>query len=494
MYYPSLEEFKEKAKQGNLIPVYREILADMETPVSAFRKIGQGQYAFLLESVEGGEKVGRHSFLGSEPFALFQSKGREVKICRDGETETRTLAEGEDPLTALKALLEDYRFVPVAGLPKFCGGAVGYIGYDVVRFFERLPVLAQDDLDLPDCMLVLTDTCLIFDHARHRLKVLSNARVNGDPVRAYHEAVEKIESLVARLNAPLPETPRAASLKNGELVRNLTPEEFRQKVLKVKEYIAAGDVIQTVLSQRLSLKVTCDPFDLYRALRSLNPSPYMYYLTYGDLRIVGSSPERLVSEEDGEVITRPIAGSRRRGASPQEDERIAAELLSDEKERAEHIMLVDLGRNDLGRVCEHGSVVVDELMGIEKYSHVIHIVSNVRGRLRRGSDQFDVLRACFPAGTLSGAPKVRAMEIIEELEPTRRGPYGGAIGYFSFSGNMDTAITIRTITMKGNMAHIQVGAGIVADSDPQREYEECAVIKAGALLKAIEMCENGMAH
>jgi anthranilate synthase component 1 len=492
MYYPSLEEFKEKARTGNLIPVYREILADMETPVSTFRKIGQGQYAFLLESVEGGEKVGRHSFLGSEPFAVFQSKGREVKITRDGETKTRYLAEGEDPLTALKGLLEEYHFVPVAGLPRFCGGAVGYIGYDVVRFFERLPALAEDDLGLPDCMLVFTDTCLIFDRVRHRLKVLSNARVNGDPASAYHEAVEKIEALIAKLNAPLPEAVLRPLQRNGELRSSVTPEQFRRSVLKVKDYIAAGDAIQVVLSQRLSRKVRSDPFDLYRALRSLNPSPYMYYLTYGDLRIIGSSPERLVSEEDGEVITRPIAGSRRRGSSLEEDERIIADLLSDEKERAEHIMLVDLGRNDIGRVCEHGSVVVDELMGIEKYSHVIHIVSNVRGKLRPECDQFDVLRACFPAGTLSGAPKVRAMEIIEELEPTRRGPYGGAIGYFSFSGNMDTAITIRTITMNGDEAHIQVGAGIVADSDPQREHEECAVIKAGALLRAIEMCENGL--
>ncbi len=536
MYYPSLDEFKEKAKQGNLIPVYREILADMETPVSAFRKIGQGKYAFLLESVEGGEKVGRHSFLGSEPFAVFQSKGREVKISRDGETETRVLKEGENPLTALRELLGEYRFVPVSGLPRFCGGAVGYIGYDVVRFFERLPELAEDDLGLPDCLLVFTDTCLIFDHARHRVKVLSNARINGDPARAYHHAVEKIEALIARLNDPLPAnhphpnpppsrgrevvgaapsrcgpqnipnrspsevgnemaSPLVGEDKGGgdNLRRNLTPEDFRQAVLRAKEYIAAGDVIQVVLSQRLGVKVTGDPFDLYRVLRSLNPSPYMYYLTYGDLKIIGSSPERLVSEEDGIVITRPIAGSRRRGSSTEEDERIMAELLADEKERAEHIMLVDLGRNDLGRVCEFGSVVVDELMGIEKYSHVMHIVSNVRGKLRPECDQFDVLRACFPAGTLSGAPKIRAMEIIEELEPTRRGPYGGAIGYFSFSGNMDTAITIRTIVMKGEDAHIQVGAGIVADSDPQREYEECVVLKGGALLKAIETAQEGLA-
>jgi anthranilate synthase component 1 len=493
MYYPSLEEFKEKAKQGNLIPVYREILADMETPVSAFRKIGQGQYAFLLESVEGGEKVGRHSFLGSEPFAVFRAKGQEITVCRDGKTTTRTLKKDEDPLTALRALLEEYKFVPVAGLPRFCGGAVGYIGYDMVRHFERLPEETEDDLNLPDCMLVFTDTCVIFDHAQHRVKVLSNARVNGDPEQAYHQAIKRIEALIAQLNAPLPfAAPHEAKAGNG-LERNQTKEEFEQKVLRAKEYIAAGDAIQVVLSQRLSKKVNCDPFDIYRALRSLNPSPYMYYLTYGDLKIVGSSPERLVSEEEGVVITRPIAGSRRRGANAKEDERISAELLSDEKEKAEHIMLVDLGRNDLGRVCEAGTVVVDELMGIEKYSHVIHIVSNVRGKLRADCDQFDVLRACFPAGTLSGAPKVRAMEIIEELEPTRRGPYGGAIGYFSFSGNMDTAITIRTIVCKNGVANMQLGAGIVADSVPSREYEECVSIKGGALLKAIEIAEEGLA-
>jgi anthranilate synthase component I len=493
MYHPSLEEFKEKAKQGNLIPVYREIIADMETPVSAFRKIGQGQYAFLLESVEGGEKMGRHSFLGSEPFAVFQSKGREISITRDGETQTRTLAEGEDPLTALRSLLAEYKFVPTEGLPRFCGGAVGYIGYDVVRFFEKLPDLTEDDLGLPDCMLVFTDTCLIFDHALHRVKVLSNARVNGDPTKAYKRAIDKIEELVSRLSEPLPKTSPRPLVALEKPHSNLTPDEFRAAVLKAKEYIASGDAIQVVLSQRISVNVACDPFDLYRALRSLNPSPYMYYLTYGDLKIIGSSPERLVSEEDGVVITRPIAGSRRRGKDAKEDEAIIADLLGDEKERAEHIMLVDLGRNDLGRVCEPGTVTVDELMGIEKYSHVIHIVSNVKGKLRSDKDQFDVLRACFPAGTLSGAPKVRAMEIIEELEPTKRGPYGGAIGYFSFSGNMDTAITIRTIVMKDQEAHIQVGAGIVADSDPQKEYEECAVIKAGAMLRAIEMLKNGLA-
>ncbi len=493
MYHPTKAEFKEKARKGNLIPVWKEVLLDTETPVSAFRKIGNSQYAFLLESVEGGESVGRHSFLGSEPFAVFTSKGDTVTVMRDGRRQTRTLAEGEDPLTALKTLLSEYKFVPVEGLPKFCGGAVGFIGYDTVRFFEKLPEQTTDDLGLPDSVLVLTDTCVIFDHAYHRGKVVSNALVNGDADAAYDEAVRKIDALCARLAAPAPAVPAPSPRpKDTTLRTNLSKDDYEKIVVKAKEYITAGDIIQAVLSQRLSREVAANAFDIYRALRSLNPSPYMYYLTYGDLRIVGSSPERLVSVEDGTVITRPIAGSRPRGKTPQEDEALAAELLADEKERAEHIMLLDLGRNDLGRVCRYGTVSVDEQMVIEKYSHVQHIVSNVRGQIRVDKDQFDVLRACFPAGTLSGAPKVRAMEIIEELEPTRRGPYGGVIGYFSFSGNMDTAITIRTIVCTNGTAHMQVGAGIVADSVPEREYDECVKLKGGALLRAIEMAEAGL--
>ncbi|MFB3882821.1 MAG: anthranilate synthase component I [Armatimonadota bacterium] len=493
MYYPTKAEFKEKARKGNLIPVWKEVLLDTETPVSAFRKLGSTQYAFLLESVEGGETVGRHSFLGSEPFAVFTSKGDTVTVMRGGRRQTRTLAPGEDPLDALKALLSEYKFVPVEGLPKFCGGAVGFIGYDAVRFFEKLPDRATDDLALPDSVLVLTDTCLIFDHAFHRGKVVSNALVNGDPDAAYDEAVRKIDALCARLAAPGPGVPAPSPRPRDTTLRtNLSKGDYERIVAQAKEYISAGDIIQVVLSQRLTREVAANAFDIYRALRSLNPSPYMYYLTYGDLRIIGCSPERLVSVEDGEVITRPIAGSRPRGETPQEDEALAAELLADEKERAEHIMLLDLGRNDLGRVCRYGTVKVDQQMVIEKYSHVQHIVSNVRGRIRADKDQFDVLRSCFPAGTLSGAPKVRAMQIIEELEPTRRGPYGGVIGYFSFSGNMDTAITIRTIVCTNGTAHMQVGAGIVADSVPSREYDECVKLKGGALLRAIEMAEAGL--
>jgi len=489
---PSREEFRELAGRGNLIPVYRIVLGDLETPVSAFRKIGRGRYAFLLESVEGGETVGRHSFLGSEPFLIFRSKGDHVTLDDGEEQKHVTLAPGQDPLSLLKELLAKYKFVPSPGLPKFCGGAVGYMAYDVVRFFERLPAAAQDDLGLPDCIFVFTDTCLIFDHVKHQMWLLSNALVEDDVDAAYDAAVQKVERLVALLQEPWQAAARPTQEPKPEkVVSNLTRPEFEERVGRCKDYITAGDNVQIVLSQRLTQPVTAEPFDIYRALRSLNPSPYMYYLTYEDLRIIGSSPERLVSEENGEVITRPIAGTRPRGSTPEEDEELERDLRSDQKELAEHIMLVDLGRNDLGRVCRYGTVQVDPLMDVERYSHVMHLVSNVRGRLRPDLDQFDVLRACFPAGTVTGAPKVRAMEIIEELEPTRRGPYAGAVGYFSFTGNMDTAITIRTIVVCNNTAHVQVGAGIVADSKPANEYQE-TMNKAGALLRAIEMAEAGL--
>jgi anthranilate synthase component 1 len=487
-------------------------LGDLETPVSAFLKLGSGDaalrsgeaasargrdYAFLLESVEGGEKVGRYSFLGSQPYLIFESKDCQVRITGPDGRETRELAPNTDPLTVLKQLLLRRRFVASPELPRFCGGAVGYLSYDLVRFFEELPDSTTDDLALPDCTLLFTDTCLIFDHLRRRILVVANAYVEDDADAAYDEAVAKIDAMVQRLarhmDRPhlLESAPPVSAALPVPAQANMTREQFMAGVRRAKEYIAAGDAIQVVLSQRLSQPLRAEPFDVYRALRSLNPSPYMYYLSFGDLKIIGSSPERLVSEEEGEVITRPIAGSRRRGATAQEDEALCAELLRDEKERAEHIMLVDLGRNDIGRVCEPGTVQVDKLMTVERYSHVSHMVSNVRGRLAAGKDQFDVLRACFPAGTVSGAPKIRAMEIIDELEPTRRGPYAGAIGYFSFSGNMDTAITIRTVVVKDRTAYLQVGAGIVADSVPEHEYQE-TVNKAMALLRALEMAENGL--
>ena len=489
MYYPSLKEFIKKAKEGNLIPVYQEILADFETPVSAFTKIDTGNYAYLLESAERGEGLGRYSFLGSNPSLIFKSKGKRVEIIKDGKKKVRKVS---DPLVVLKKLMSRYKFVKVKGLPRFVGGMVGYLSYDMARVFERLPDENPDDLNLPDAIFLLTDTILIFDHLEHKIKVISNAHIKKNPKKAYQEAIGKIEGLISQLRKPI----REGSRVKGQGLRvkiksNFTKEAFKKRVRKAKEYIRAGDIIQVVLSQRLETKITVDPFDIYRALRTINPSPYMYYLKCKGLRLIGSSPEILVRLEEGMVEVRPIAGTRPRGRTEKEDRALEKELLADPKERAEHIMLVDLGRNDVGRVAEFGTVKVNELMVIERYSHVMHIVSDVAGKLKRNRDSFDVLRASFPAGTVTGAPKIRAMEIIDELEPVRRGPYAGAVGYFSFSGNLDTCITIRTIVIKGNQAYIQAGAGIVADSIPEREYRE-TLNKAKAPIKAIENAEKGL--
>jgi anthranilate synthase component 1 len=492
MYYPSFEVFQAKAKQGNLIPVYREILADLETPVSAFLKIDTGEYSFLLESVEGGEKWARYCFLGSNPSIIFQSKGNQVEILREGNR--RELREVQDPLATLKELMAEYQPVAVEGLPRFFGGAVGYLSYDMVRFFEELPTTAIDDVHIPDSFFVITDTLLIFDNVQHKLKVVSNVllREGQDLEEAYNEAKEKIEEIIAKLRKPIPDPlPVHRAAAPSDLRSNFKQEEFESIVRQAKEYISAGDIFQVVLAQRLQLDLDVHPFDVYRALRTINPSPYMFYLKLGEVKLVGSSPEVLVRLEKPWVEVRPIAGTRPRGSTEEEDQAIAQELLADPKERAEHIMLVDLGRNDIGRVSALGSVEVNELMIIEKYSHVMHLVSNVRGLLTAGKDCYDVIRACFPAGTLSGAPKIRAMEIIEEFEPTRRGPYGGAVGYFSFSGNMDTCITIRTLTVVGNTAYLGAGAGIVADSIPANEYQE-TLNKARALLKAIDMARSGL--
>jgi anthranilate synthase component 1 len=491
MFVPTRDEFIRSASQGNLIPVYREILADRLTPVSAFEKIADGPGAFLLESVEGGENLARYSFLGSDPFLTFRSRGRTVTIDESGETRTLEVPEGADALTLLQELLGRYRFVETRGLPRFCGGAVGFLSYDMVRYFERIPDDTRDDLNLDDCCFLFTDTLLIFDHVKHHLKVLCNARIDGDPGAAYDKAVEKIEALVARLRTPILPIPSPASTIRMDVQANMSQADYESAVERCKEYIAAGDAFQVVPSLRFSIKVDACPFELYRALRSVNPSPYMYYIDLGRRQVVGSSPEILVTVEDGTVTVRPIAGTRPRGETAAEDTRLATDLLADEKERAEHIMLVDLGRNDIGRVCEYGSVTVDELMVIERYSHVMHIVSNVSGRLAQDKDVYDVTRACFPAGTLTGAPKVRAMQIIEELEPTRRGLYGGAVGYYSFNGDMDFAIAIRTMLVDGDTAYVQAGAGVVADSVPAMEYRECCN-KARALIAAIEMAEAGL--
>ncbi len=489
MYYPSLKDFTKKAKKGNLIPVYREILADFETPVSAFTKIDTGDYAYLLESAERGEKWGRYSFLGSNPSLIFKSKGDRIEIISDGKKKVQKVG---DPLAILKELMTDYKFVKVKGLPRFVGGMVGYLSYDMVRFFEEIPDENPDDLNLPDALFLLTDTLLIFDHLEHKIKVISNAHIKKDPKKAYQEAIKKIENLINQLRKLVKPGSKIQDLRSRiQIKSNFTKEAFKESVKKAKEYIRAGDIIQVVLSQRLETEITVNPFDIYRALRTINPSPYMYYLKCKDLRLIGSSPEILVRLEEGMVEVRPIAGTRPRGRTEKEDKALEEELLADPKERAEHIMLVDLGRNDVGRVAEFGTVKVNELMVIERYSHVMHIVSDVTGKLKRDRDSFDVLRASFPAGTVTGAPKIRAMEIIDELEPVRRGPYAGAVGYFSFSGNLDTCITIRTIIIKGNQAYIQAGAGIVADSIPEREYRE-TLNKAKALIKAIEKAERGL--
>jgi anthranilate synthase component 1 len=495
MIYPDLREFRKLAEKGNLIPVYREILADMETPVSAFRKIDDGRYSFLLESVEGGEKWARYSFLGSRPSIVIRSAGRCVEILRKGRKETRSF--GRDPLEAIRDILAEYRPVPNPGLPRFYGGAVGFIGYDVIRFFEKMPERDKPGIGLPDVLFMLTDTLVIFDNVTHKIKVVSNAHVNGGSISsAYGEAVEKIDGIVRKLKRNLKARTPVAATKPSRgrrigLKSNFTQSRYEQAVLKAKEYIRAGDIFQVVPSQRFETRISVEPFEIYRALRLINPSPYMYFLRCGNATIVGTSPEVMVRLEGDRIDLRPIAGTRHRGSTEEEDRALEKELLADPKERAEHIMLVDLGRNDVGRVSTPGSVHVSELMVIERYSHVMHIVSNVRGRLSEGNDAYDVVRSCFPAGTVSGAPKIRAMEIIDELEPTRRGPYAGAVGYFGFSGNMDTCITIRTLVIKDRVAYIQAGGGVVADSVPALEYQE-TVNKAKAMMRAVEMAERGL--
>ncbi len=496
MTAPTREEFVKKAKQGNLIPVWREVLADMETPVSAYRKIaGDAPNSFLLESVEGGERLARYSFLGTDPFLIFRSKGNTATLTEGERTETLSLSAGtRDPLHVLKELLNRYRYVPSPELPPFVGGAVGMIGYDTVRFFEKLPALAEDDLHLDDCVFLFTDALLVFDNVKHKVLALCNARIapGEDPDAAYDAAAGKVNALLTRLHMPATAPASPVPATGEQFVPNRTEADYKEAVLRAKEFIAAGDTFQAQIGQRLSKTLGADPFDVYRALRSINPSPYMFYLDFGDTKLVGASPEILVGENARKITIRPIAGSRHgRGKTPAEDDAIAADLLADEKERAEHIMLVDLARNDIGRVAEYGTVNVDELMTIEKYSHVMHIVSEVTGTLRLELDQFDALRASFPHGTATGAPKVRTMEIIEALEPTRRGAYAGGVGYFSFSGAMDLALTIRTAVVKDGTIYIQASGGVVADSVPEYEYRE-TLAKMRALTRAVEWAEAGL--
>ncbi|MFA5073465.1 MAG: anthranilate synthase component I [Nitrospirota bacterium] len=491
MIHPSLEEFKQKAKKGNLIPVYREILADMETPVSAFLKIDDNQHAFLLESMEGGEKWARFSFLGSRPSIVIKSRRETLEITRNGKTR---IIGSQDPLEVIRKILSEYKPVPDPSLPRFYGGAVGFLGYDVIRFFEDMPIREKDGLDVPDSCFIITDTLLIFDNLSHKIKVVSNAHINGKSAEAaYREATRKINALVKKLKTAIKDQHSGHKKKQPEhaLSSNFTQGEYQKAVLKAKEYIKAGDIFQVVPSQRFETRINAEPFEIYRALRLINPSPYMYFLRCGKATVVGASPEVMVRLEGNQIDLRPIAGTRKRGSTEEEDASLATELLSDPKERAEHIMLVDLGRNDVGRISTPGSVQVTELMVIERYSHVMHIVSNVRGTLASNKNAYDVVRACFPAGTVSGAPKIRAMQIIDELEPTRRGPYAGAVGYFGFSGNMDTCITIRTLIINKGVAYIQAGGGVVADSDPAAEYQE-TVNKAKAMMRAVEMAEKGL--
>jgi anthranilate synthase component 1 len=485
---PGLDEFRKLAKYGNLIPVYAEIVADAETPVSAFSKIDEGGCSFLLESAEHIDQGGRYSFVGSNPRVIFKSRGRTVTITEAGVT--REFETEGDPLAELQKLMARYIPVPVAHLPRFAGGAVGYLGYDMVGFFEpsigKPPV---DDMGLPESRLLVAETLLIFDHHLRRLRVLSNALVENDDVEgAYAAAVEAIRTVLVQLEKPvrLPVLNVHGEPQPVYPASNTTEEEFHRMVRQAHEYIHAGDIFQVVLSQRFETDYTGDPLTLYRCLRFVNPSPYLFCLKFGgEFALVGSSPEVHVRAMNGKVEIRPIAGTRRRGNTPEQDDANATELLADPKERAEHLMLVDLARNDVGRIANFGSVRVTDFMTIERYSHVMHIVSNVVGQLLPDKDAYDVMRATFPAGTVSGSPKVRAMQIIHQLEKNKRGTYAGAVGYFGFDGNSDSCIALRTIALKDGKAYVQAGAGIVADSTPEGEYQETAN-KAMGMMRAIE--------
>jgi anthranilate synthase component I len=486
MLVPDKEEFLRRA-HGRRMPVYRDLFADIETPLGAYWKLAHDQtHSFLLESVTGGEQLARYSILGVRPDAVLRTKGDRVRLLADGGDREWTLSPGKDPLDVLKDQMPKRETVRLPDLPAFVGGAVGLLGYDLVRFFERLPDGPEDDLDVDDLAMMLTSSVVVFDHAKNLLRIIV---VADGTEEGYAGAEREIDWIFARLKGPLPSLPAGESPPRPERA-SMPRERYEAIVARMIEYIGAGDAIQIVPSLRFSTDLDAHPLTLYRSLRSINPSPYMFLLRFGDFDVVGASPELLVSLHGRDARVRPIAGTRWRGKTAEEDAALAQELLADEKERAEHIMLVDLGRNDLGRVCEIGSVKVNELMVVEKYSHVMHIVSDVTGTLREGADALDLLRAGFPAGTVSGAPKVRAMQILDELEPTRRGSYGGAVGFLSETGDLDTCIAIRTIYLQDGVAHVQAGAGVVYDSVPAKEYEECRN-KAKASLRAIEIAQQG---
>ena len=488
MQITTFDEFKELAQRGTFVPVYKEIVADMLTPVSAFLKIAEhSDYAFLLESVEGGEQIARYSFLGKDPFLILRSRAGKTILERQGQT-----SESDQPFIAtVRELMAGFHAPFVPGLPRFTGGAVGYLGYDAAAWFEPVDLQATADVQ-DDAGFMLFDTVLAFDHVRHRILIIANARITGDEdlESLYQFACARIEFVERELERTL-SRPARADAPALDVTSNVSRDQFEQMARTAKEYIAAGDIYQVVLSQRFETPLHADPFTVYRALRHVNPSPYMYFLRVGDRSIVGSSPEMLVRVEGRRVETHPIAGTRPRGRTDEEDQRLAEELKRNEKERAEHVMLVDLGRNDVGRVAAYGSVRVPTYMALERYSHVMHLVSIVEGRLDERHDRLDALVACFPAGTVSGAPKVRAMEIIAELENRRRGVYAGAVGYLDFAGNLDFCITIRTVVIENGCAFVQAGAGIVADSNPTAEYEETRD-KARAVLRALELAQAGL--
>ena len=493
-YRPAFEAVAELAGRAPCVPIYRQLTGDGLTPVSAFARISRGGPAFLFESVIGGEKVGRYSFLGSNPFLRFEARGKEVRIL--GEPDGPRVLESDDPFRELQALIERYRSVSLPGLPRFVGGAVGYAAYDSVRYTENLPDAPLDDRNLPDLAFGFYDLMVVFDNIRKTILVVSLVRTETGDLRAsYDAACRDIDALVARLAEPGPNLPPLDIQTDGPVTltpeSNFTREAYEDVVRRCQEYIKAGDIFQVVPSQRFKLETTADPFDIYRVLRVVNPSPFLFYLPFDGYCLIGSSPEILVRVDDGEVTIRPLAGTRRRGRDEAEDLALAEELLADPKERAEHIMLIDLGRNDVGRVATPSTVVLSDVMKVERYSHVMHITSNVTGQLAPGKTAFDALRSGLPAGTVSGAPKIRAMQVIDEMEPQRRGPYAGAVGYIDFTGNMDTCIALRTLVIQGSTAYIQAGGGVVYDSIPSDEYEE-TMNKARGILKAIEVAQDQM--
>lgn len=490
----SKDEFLKLSAKGNLIPVYKEILGDLETPVSAYIKLSKGfKYSFLLESVEGTQKYARYSYVARDPQLILRCKGKEASVIKKINGNPRSFKEKIDhsPLEIVRRIMQPYQAVEIPQLPRFYGGMVGYLSYDCVRFFERLPDTSVDDNHFDDVVLMQANDLLIFDHRHRTIKIVScvyleKSDATAVKIRKYNQALKIIDNLIADLNKPLGLSLKKPAAKKLKVQSNCTKEQYAATVKEAKKHIVAGDIIQVVLSQRFKMGISVSALEIYRTLRALNPSPYMFYLNLDGLQLVGASPELLVRCEHGLVETRPIAGTRPRGGNEAEDLAYEKDLLADPKEKAEHVMLVDLGRNDLGRVCQKGTVKLSEFMNIERYSHVMHIVSNVQGRLRDDKDALDVLEASFPAGTVSGAPKIRAMEIIEDLEDKKRGIYAGAVGYYSYSKNLDMCITIRTIVVRGKEAFVQAGAGIVADSAPLKEYQE-TVNKAKAQIKAIEL-------